>query len=215
MVKKTNSFLFLSLLFSVSLLLIRIKVTHSFFYTFLIWNLFLAAVPLLITIGINATHTIKNSRFLLFIFFIIWLLFLPNSPYIITDFLHFKLQTKMTHWFDVLMLTSFAFNGLILGLISMVQMQKLISNFIPSKKTWIVMLTICLLCGFGIYLGRFLRYNSWDIITNPSFIFHDIMNRITYPLQHPKTWGITFGFGAFLYITYKLLLELTISTKEI
>ncbi len=203
--------LILSVCFSILLLLIRIKVTGSLFYLFLIWNLFLASIPLMITSFIN--NKFKNQKIFFSISFIIWLLFLPNAPYIITDFLHFKWKTQMPYWFDVLMLTTFAFNGLFLGLKSMLQMQDLLAKYLSSKKIWFTMLLICFLCGFGIYIGRFLRYNSWDIITSPALIINDIFERIIYPLEHQKTWGITFGFGSFLWILYDMFKGFKIMSK--
>ena len=208
--ERPKLFLFLSLLFSIILLIIRIKVTHSFFYLFLIWNLFLAAIPLIITVFISNNNRFSDQKIIFLISFIIWLLFLPNAPYIITDFLHFKWETKMPYWFDVLMLTTFALNGLILGLKSMMQMQELLAKHLSTKKIWLTMTVVCFMCGFGIYIGRFLRYNSWDIMVNPVLILNDITDRILYPLKHLKTWGMTFGFGTLLWILFGLLKEFSL-----
>ena len=208
-----KTYLIISISFSLVLYITRVITTHSLFYGFLLWNLFLAAVPLLITFQIKRFPKITSNKLFFSLFFIIWLLFLPNAPYIITDFLHLRNGT-MPQWFDILLLMSFAINGLILGLLSMIHMQTLLYRYLSLGKVRSVMIIVCFLCGLGIYMGRFLRYNSWDIIAHPSTIFYDIWNRIASPLQHIETWGVTVGFGILVWISYSLLTESRVLENE-
>ncbi|GAA4108133.1 hypothetical protein GCM10022393_03930 [Aquimarina addita] len=137
--------------------------------------------------------------------FLIWLVFLPNSPYILTDLQHIRISSLQSIWFDVLLIVSFAINGLIVGFASLRIMQQLLCDYFSKKVTYIITYTVLLLCGFGIYLGRVLRWNSWDIVNNPMGILGDIAQRILFPMNHINTWSFTIGFGGFLIITYHLI----------
>lgn len=188
--------------FSFILLLIRIIKTDSIYYLFLVWNLFLACIPYLVTflLGIKTTN-----RFVFWLGFTIWLAFLPNAPYILTDLQHIRISTLQTIWFDVLLILSFAINGMIIGFVSLQMMQKLLQAQFSKLKTHIIINATLLLCGFGIYLGRVLRWNSWDILQNPLEILSDILKRVLFPIEHINTWAFTIGFGFFLIITYRLI----------
>ena len=191
-----------SVLFGCLLLLTRIIKTDSLYYTFLVWNLFLACVPYGIALLLKIS---KPRRFVFWIGFSVWLVFLPNSPYILTDIQHIRWSTLSQIWFDVLLILSFAVNGLIVGFASLNLMQEQLKERFSKKTTHFIIYLILLLCGFGIYLGRVLRWNSWDILQNPMGILSDIAKRILFPIQHTNTWAFTIGFGGFLIITYRLI----------
>jgi len=202
---KKNKLIKLLVLFSaysISLVIFRIWFTHSLYYSFLIWNLFLAYIPFLIS---QSMFTLKLSRLSFLIVFVLWLLFLPNAPYIITDIFHLSKQTTAPVWFDLLLVFSFAINGVILFFISTYKMHKIILEKTSKRIAWIISTIIMFLSGFGIYLGRFLRFNSWDIISNPKILFVDILDRFINPTAHPKTWGVTLGFGLFLFFGFLFL----------
>ncbi|MCK8523893.1 DUF1361 domain-containing protein [Aquimarina sp. D1M17] len=188
--------------FSLILLLIRIIKTDSVFFLFLVWNLFLACIPYGITFLLSI-RKIKNIFF--WLGFIIWLVFLPNSPYILTDLQHIRISTLQSVWFDVLLILSFAVNGAIIGFTSLQMMQELLRERVSKKATNIIIHVTLLLCGFGIYLGRILRWNSWDIIQNPLGILSDILKRFIFPIEHINTWSFTIGFGGFLMIMYHFI----------
>ncbi len=183
--------------FNFGLIVLRFCATNSLFYGFLIWNLILAAVPMIITNWLIENPKACKTK-MLFLLSAIWLLFLPNAPYIITDFLHFKTTRGMPDWFDLLLLMSFSWSGLMVGFLSMVDMHKIWEIRFNSKTAWIFIIICCLLSGFGMYLGRFLRYNSWDIISNPLELFTDI----PLLLCELRTIGFSLGYGIFLLLTY-------------
>ena len=187
---------------SIFLLIVRMKITHSFFFIFLIWNLFLAVIPYAITTYLKSKKNL--SKWHLTIWFCVWLLFLPNAPYIITDLLHLKISENPILWLDVLLVTSFAYNGLILFFLTMVDIKGLLQKHISKNKTNYVVYSILALTAFGIYLGRFLRYNSWDILQHPTALFKDIINMIIQPNQHLEVWLFTFTFGSFLAISLSM-----------
>jgi uncharacterized membrane protein len=189
-----------SMTLSIVLLMIRMKLNQSFFFLFLVWNLFLAVLPYAITTYLRTKD--KLSKWSLLVYFCAWLLFLPNAPYIITDLLHLRMSNQYLMWLDVLVVTSFAYNGLILFFLSLLDMECILKSFITSKKRFYLMTFIPFLTGFGIYLGRFLRYNSWEILQNPLALFGDIMDIVLHPTLHLQAWVFTLTFGAFLSVGY-------------
>jgi uncharacterized membrane protein len=198
---KILSLLTISLALSVVFLMIRMKLNQSFYLLFLVWNLFLAVIPFAITTSLISRS--KPPKILFIIAFGIWLLFLPNAPYIITDLLHLRSSQQHLMWLDVLVIVSFSFNGLILFMLSLSDMEQLLNQYINRKLNVPVMLTIFGLTAFGVYLGRFLRYNSWELINNPVELFSDIISIIIQP--NIEAWIFTITFGSFLAITYWML----------
>ncbi|WP_438710059.1 DUF1361 domain-containing protein [Aquimarina muelleri] len=191
-----------TVLFSFTLLLLRVIKTDSTFYLFLVWNLFLACIPYAITLILCSQ---KTNSFIFWIGFACWLVFLPNSPYILTDLQHIKLSTLESVWFDVLLILSFAINGLVAGFASLSIIQTSLQKKFSNKIANFIVYFILLLCGFGIYLGRVLRWNSWDILQDPTGLLLDIAKRILFPYQHINTWFFTITFGVFLIIIYRMM----------
>lgn len=201
--------LILAISFCFSLILIRIKLTHSLFYAFLVWNLFLAAIPYFITQTLQYYSGRTISKWVLTLLFLIWLLFLPNSPYIITDLIHLQNKNSTLLWFDLFLIFVFAMNGLLLGLLSMIDMYGIVQKRFSKKLAGPLILMICALCGYGVYLGRFLRFNSWDILIKPQSLFV----QIAHSFQKPMVWAMTLAFGGFLLILF-LLLQSVLKRKQ-
>lgn len=191
----------LSIGFALLLLLFRMKLTDSYFYFFLVWNLFLAGIPFFITQVMKYYSAWQASTWQKIILFSIWLLFLPNSPYIITDLIHLHDDDSILIWLDLFLVFVFALNGLLLGLLSLIDMYGFIAKNYSKKISLVTTFSICLLCGYGIYLGRFLRFNSWDILTKPIFLFEQIGSS----LAQPKVWAMTFAFGGLLWVLFSVL----------
>lgn len=171
---KTFTLVSVSILFSIILLMIRMKLAQNFFYLFLVWNLFLAVIPFAISTYLVSLP--KLNKLWLVLCFGLWLLFLPNAPYIITDLLHLKISPTHLLWLDILVVMSFALNGLLLFYLSVIDMKSILQTFISKKKVNYLITAILFLTGFGVYLGRFLRYNSWEILSHPKYLFVDIIN---------------------------------------
>jgi uncharacterized membrane protein len=167
-------------------------------YVFLAWNLFLAWIPFALS---QKLCDVKN-RWKLLCLIGLWLLFLPNAPYIITDFLHLKQRLPVPYWYDILLLFSAALNGLLLGLVSLLTVEKFLADRYGNKISGIIILCSFFLCSFGIYMGRYLRWNSWDIIVNPGEVAADILDRVFNPFDHFGTWAVTVLFGSFFYVMY-------------
>src|SRR6185503_20161926 len=147
------------LAFTIFLLVVRITLTGQLTYAFIAWNLFLAWIPFAISQRITGV----TNRWKILLLFSAWLLFLPNAPYIITDFLHLKERPPIPYWFDVLLLFSAALNGLLLGLVSLFTIEGFLAKRYGNRISALLILCSFFLCAFGIYIGRYLRWNSWDI----------------------------------------------------
>ncbi|MBV7270454.1 DUF1361 domain-containing protein [Winogradskyella luteola] len=205
---KTLSLVTVALTFSIIVLMVRIKLNKSFFYLFLVWNIFLAIIPYTITIYLSSKPKIGKLK--LGFWFLIWLAFLPNAPYIITDLIHIRIGNDNLLWLDVLVVLSFALSGLLLFYLSIIDMQKMMVSKFRKIPITTLTVTILFLCGFGVYLGRFLRYNSWEIISNPKVLISDVFNILISPFQNVNAWLFTLGFGTFLVVGYWMFKNFTL-----
>ena len=105
-------------------------------------------------------------------------------------------------WYDLVLILSFAWTGLMFGLISLFDIEKVMGAFIPKRMVTLVSTVLLFISGFGIYMGRFLRWNSWDIIQEPGAVLKDIADRFINPMGHPKTWAVTILMGLLLNMIY-------------
>ncbi|MBQ2464167.1 MAG: DUF1361 domain-containing protein [Treponema sp.] len=192
-------------LFSIALSLCRRIMTGYTLYTFMIWNLFLAFIPWFAS-SIIYIKDVKRTLPLLALT-MVWLPFFPNAPYILTDLLHLGNRNwrSAPTWFDLIMLLSYALAGLTYGFVSLQMMEeKIIRAKLKCKFAPVVSIVLIYISAFGVYIGRFLRWNSWDIVGNPSSLAQDILSRFLSPTQHPRTWAFTLLFGTLLNITYPI-----------
>ncbi|MBO0356581.1 DUF1361 domain-containing protein [Hymenobacter sp. BT186] len=196
-----------SLVLSVVLITLRVFFTHQFTFVFLLWNLFLALIPFGLSTMLSLSAGRLQARVLLPVG-LVWLLFFPNAPYILTDLFHLEPRIGVPYWYDLALILSCAWNGLMLAYASLTDMQALVARRLGWLASWGFVTVSLLLSSFGVYLGRYLRFNSWDIITNPLTLFFDIITRLLHPFAHPATWGVTLLYGVFLllgYVTVRLL----------
>jgi uncharacterized membrane protein len=207
--KRLNNLLFIFGFFCLFLSLIRVKLTTSIFLMFLIWNLFLAIIPFFITCYLKTRNLFEN-KFKNGLIILIWLLFLPNSFYIITDFVHLSLSNSYTFWYDLLLISSYASLGFLLGIISLQDFENSLSKKFNSSVSSILLFVISILSGFGIYLGRILRYNSWDILKNPIDLFTDLFE-VFITLE---SIGFSILFGCFIYFIFRISKYFTITIKQ-
>lgn len=193
---------FFGLILCVALLTIRLKATNSFFFLFLGWNLILAMIPYGISVTLLAQKKLYSKWWFRIPIIMLWILFLPNAPYLITDLQHLRVTPQATLWYDILLLFSFIIYALILMIFSVRHMETLLPKKWGETKRFFSIASIFLLCGFGIYLGRYLRWNSWDVIQNPSDLLDQIWMQITQPKKHIRTWLVTSIYGVLLSSIY-------------
>jgi uncharacterized membrane protein len=191
---------------SVVLYLATVVANNSWEYSWLIWNLTLAWVPLVLaTATVRLLHKKRWSSWPAAVLTIAWLLFLPNSFYIVTDYLHLFGEQRPEFMLDLAMFTSFAVNGVILGYASLYILHQQVRSRINSHLgLWLVGAAL-LISSYGIYMGRFLRWNSWDVIVNAPVVLVDISNSILYASTYQHIVSTVFGFFVLLASTYVAL----------
>jgi len=194
--------LFAGFMLCAIVLTVRIKITHSFFFLFLVWNLFLAMIPYGITLFLQILKKETQSLWILIPALCFWLLFLPNTPYLISDLQHLRHSNKDIIWYDLLLLMSFVWYSLFIFYLTVRDMRLIIKSKVNFKYINFITVSIFILCGFGIYLGRFLRWNSWDIIQDPLGLLYDIWHRIRHPFKNSKTWLVTLGYAAITSLVF-------------
>jgi uncharacterized membrane protein len=185
-----------------SLSIIRYNVTDGRAFLFLNWNLFLAFVPWLLSSLLVLTQHYRYHKLLLLVLLGVWLLFFPNAPYILTDLFHFKNRAGMPIWFDLILILSFAWTGILFGFFSLMDIENLLQPYFSKRSIILITVALIFATSFGVYVGRYLRWNSWDVLRAPTGIIRDIGSRFIHPADHPKTWGVTLLMGLFLNMMY-------------
>ena len=195
---------------SVALVFARILWTGHLLYAFLVWNLFLAWLPLVFALLACEKYQNGSGRNWHFLGLAgAWLLFFPNAPYIFTDLIHLTTRFYGHFWVDMVLILICALTGLVLGFVSLYLMQSVVTRMFGRLASWFFIALVAALSGFGIYLGRFLRFNSWDILFKPMDLYHGIGNLVSGPLAHPSSLGFPALFATFLFIAYVMLYALT------
>lgn len=194
--------LFASLVFTMFMLMVRVVLTDSIFGLFLVWNLFLAGLPLFFAMWLRQVRGDGGNPLLQMFLFISWLLFFPNAMYIVTDLFHLKMRLPVPLWFDTILLFSAAWNGLLLGFKSLSVVQQIFTEMFNKTLGALLAVGCMFLAGYGIFLGRYIRWNSWDVITNPLSLASDIAGHLMRPHHHIFMYGFVFLFGSFMCLAY-------------
>ena len=189
-------------LFCFAVSIFRLAYTDTNVFLFLNWNLFLAFLPWAFSSLMVIQPKLRRSKWMFVVLLCSWLLFFPNAPYILTDLFHLRLTSAMPVWFDLVLILSFAWTGLLFGFLSLWDIEDLLRNRLKEKYVVGISVLLLFIGSFGIYIGRYLRWNSWDILTSPFQLLYDIGDRLVNPLSHPRTWGVTLLMGLFLNMLY-------------
>jgi uncharacterized membrane protein len=189
---------------AVMLSILRIVIWGKFSFAYIIWNILLAFIPFVISsllLSLSKMEKFNKIIFITGIFF--WVIFIPNAPYIVTDFIHLGEIRAVPLIFDVFLLFSSATVGLILGFHSLFHIEQIIKAKYSPRITSIIMSLILLLISFGMYLGRFLRFNSWDIFVNHISLIKNIWKIFSALTSHIEVYLYTLLFFFFLILSYK------------
>ena len=198
--------------FAVSLVGLRMVLTQTLRHGYLVWNLFLAWLPLffcLAAIYVSRSRGARHWKF--WSFATAWLLFLPNAPYIFTDLVHLGTRGHRLFWVDLTLIVLCAWTASLLGFLSLFIMQTLVRRSYGMVASWAFVVVISGLTGCGIFIGRFLRWNSWDVLVNPFGLAAGILKWIFTSLTdqrliiYPALFAILF-FAA--HVTLTALLHL-------
>ena len=178
----------LLIVFVVGMIIARIGYSSSLRFIYLLWNLFLGWIPLQLSIYLSRRD---GNNWKDWIIFLAWLLFFPNALYIVTDLIHLKGHSNVPIWYDAVLLFSCAITGLLMAFASLYRIEIFLVKKINKAGVNKVIVLVIFLGSFGVYLGRFLRVNSWDVIVNPFELLNEIWIRLLYPFKYYRTWVVT------------------------
>lgn len=196
-------YLFLVLgLFAFCLSLVRVYFSHSKLFLFLNWNLFLAVVPYLLISYISMKESLRANKKIVIVISFIWLVLFPNTLYILTDLFHLRPRFPIPIWFDLILIFSFLWAGIVLGFKSLWDLESLFKQWFNNYAVHVASVLLLYLTAYGIYLGRFERWNSWDIMTDPIALISAISYHFSQPVEHREVWALTFLFGTLLNTIY-------------
>ena len=199
--------------FAVSFVALRFALSGNAHYANLVWNLVLAWVPFVLALVVYDRVRRGAAGPLLLVPLALWLLFLPNAPYLVTDFMLLRDIQDMPIWFDVTLLTTFAWTGLMLGFLSLYLVQAVAKRLAGELAGWLVVIGALGASSVGIYLGRYLRWNSWDLLVQPAAVLRDAAAR----LESPQLIGMSLVTTAFLMVAYTMLyvvLHVALETRD-
>ena len=187
------------------LVLARIAYSDTTRHTGLIWNLFLAWIPFILA---YFTHAISWKRTWLYISIpvtaFLWLIFFPNAPYMLTDLQDLARGTAGAPlWYDVIIVGWCSWTGTMLGVVSLYLMQDVVVRVFGRGMGWIFVFAISAASSFGMYIGRFVRLNSWDILQNPAETTMDILGLVIDPSMRLLAFTVLYTF--FFLLIFLLL----------
>lgn len=189
----------------VAMLVLRSTVSGSFEMRSLVWNLFLAAVPFPFAwLADSMGRRGVRGRWIA-LPTLVWLVFFPNAPYLVTDLIHLQPGGAVPLWYDGLVYFAFASTGLLLGFSSLYLVQSVVARRRGDTAGWAIAALSIGLGGYGIFLGRIQRWNSWDVITNPRSLATSVREQVTDPLSNRQAIVLTVGFAAFMAAVYGTL----------
>lgn len=176
---------------------------RSLEFGYLLWNLFLAWLPLGFTLLLAKSLCGRLwSSWLPFSLTVIWVVLLPNSFYMISDFIHIQDVARHNLLYDVVMFSSFIFTGALIGFVSLYIVHYLLRKRVGQRASTVLISVVLLLSSFAIYLGRELRWNSWDVLFNPAGIIFDVSDHLMHPLSHGDMFTTTLSFFVLLSSMY-------------
>ena len=186
------------------LYLIRVIASSTLDLGFIVLNLVLAWVPLGLSLALvknlSTKRWLQRQNVLLSLG---WLLFLPNTWYVLTDFVHVNPDSYQL--FDIVFLTCLSLTGFTLGCISLSMIHKELARRFSARQAYLAVEGVILLSSLAIYLGRDLRWNSWDVILNPIGLVLDISDLIFAPLQHGRGYMIISLFLVLISVVYGIV----------
>jgi len=220
--------LLLSSAAGLALLAFRFYYAGTAGYAFMRWNLFLAWLPLCFALGIAGLRRVPGSAAPMLGLGLLWLLFFPNAPYLLTEFVHLDPQYAVAEppirmlaavsphrdvpvWFDALLILTFAWNGLLLGFVSLHLVQHAVRERLGATWGWVTVVAVLCLSGFGVSLGRFERWNSWDLLLSPHDVLVAAARPILFPLSHIRPLGASAMFATILMVCYVMFIAVAAS----
>jgi uncharacterized membrane protein len=180
----------------------------------LIWNLFLAWIPFILAYFAHAFSWRRVSLYVIIpAIALLWLIFFPNAPYMLTDLQDLAREAGGAPlWYDVIIVVWCSWTGMLLGIISLYLMQDIIVRTVSRAAGWIFVFAISSLSSFGMYIGRFVRLNSWDILQDPAETAMEILGIVVDPSMRLAAFTLLYTF--FFLFVFLLLYSFSHMLRE-
>jgi len=202
--------------FCVALVAYRVMAGCEVRHAYLVWNLFLAWLPLLFAVlaaeRFEAGARLRDRKFLAL--GTAWLLFFPNAPYIFTDVVHVMDTWWPAFWVQLMLILLCAMTGFLAGFLSLQVMHRLATRLWGRVAGWLFVIAVSGLTGFGVYLGRFVRLNSWEVVTSPISLAYHTRSAVWNVLTQHHDAKFLFLFSLFLLLGYVMLHAMTLQRHE-
>lgn len=201
-----NKLLGLFLLFIAGLIIFRMLYSGTIHYLFMAWNIFLAWIPFAISLQFNQYK--KKQLWKQLVLLTTWLLFFPNALYILTDLVHLQFESNMPWWYDLSIIFTSAFVGLLMAFVSLRNAELMLRRLVAPKMVIICTTFFLFLGAFGVYLGRFQRFNSWDVVSDPVALGYQLLSLAVNPVDNFRVWAITILFFVLYSMLYFAMIKL-------
>jgi uncharacterized membrane protein len=198
----------LSSLLGVTFFAVRWLWSDSALHRFMMWNLFLAWIPFFCAMIMATLHARRAAAWQYVVPLLLWLLFFPNAAYLVTDLYNLTDMPPVPYWYDIGFFATMAWTGLLLAVASLQIVQRIVKESVGALWSWLLVLVVVGLNGVGIYLGRFLRWNSWDIVVDPLGVLQDAITPCLHPIANRQPVAIIIVFSAMLFVFYVSVLAL-------
>lgn len=198
----------------IMLVVARVAYSDTRDRTGLIWNLFLAWIPFMLSYFAHLVSWRRNTLYLIIpAIAFLWLIFFPNAPYMLTDLQDLSRRaTNAPLWYDVIIVVWCSWTGMMLGVISLYLMQDIVVRTFGRTTGWLFVFVISALSSFGIYIGRFVRLNSWDILQNPAETAQEILGIVIDPSM--RLAAFTISYATFFIFVFLLLYAFSHMLRE-
>jgi uncharacterized membrane protein len=195
-----------SSLTSIGLYVVGVRSNNDAIFWYLPWNLMLAWIPFLLSWHLERVLARRLwSNWYSVLVTVLWVSFLPNAFYLVSDFIHIQEAGKGDLVYDVVLFSSFVFNGVILGYLSLYTIHWQLIKRVTARSAAMAIASLLFICSFAIYIGRDLRWNSWDVLINPASLLFDVSERFIHIHDHPQVYTITLSFFVLLGSLYLVL----------
>jgi uncharacterized membrane protein len=188
----------------VAMVAFRVAYTGTGNYVNLAWNLFLAWIPFTLALVVYDRSRRAGGRITLLALSGLWLLFFPNAPYLVTDFRYLSMIGGVPAWYDVVLVSTAAGVGLVLGFVSLYLIQVVAARLLGGPVAWLAVAAVLAVSSFGVYLGRVHRWNSWDVFVEPGPLLGEIAGGLADPLSYTRAIAAMIVFAGFLAAGYIL-----------
>ena len=209
---KFDQLLWMLFAFTGALIFFRIWYSASLTSLFLVWNIFLAWIPYVLSRFFELYR--QKQKWKQALLFGTWLLFFPNALYIVTDLVHIDRESMVPWWYDVVLIFMASLIGIVLGFVSLRKAERFLRTYFTAGMVSALIALLLFLGSFGVYLGRVERWNSWDVVHNPLGLAVNIMDCFINPVENYRVWGITVLFTLTYYVLYFFMSQLPKAISE-